>query len=167
MAQSGCYDLNSVTDAQTCAIRHIGIGIYSSGKIRDYLLKKGFCEDVSRQAVDLLIKRAYIDDVRAGHKVLLSRSGKKQESRAYLRQRLYFAGVGPDAVDKLMSEVEEDSVLCFNLYLSLRPTSYGCSERDEIEDELMKAATRRGFGYECSREAFNMWLLKVGNDKQE
>ena len=51
-------------EAVTCAIRHIGTGIYSSGKIKLYLLQKGFSEDTADSAVMNLVSSGYIDDMR-------------------------------------------------------------------------------------------------------
>ena len=76
-------DNSTTKEAVTCAIRHIGTGVYSSGKIRAYLLQKGYSEDVSISAVKHLIDTGYIDDMRASRKVLAARSGKKQESRQF------------------------------------------------------------------------------------
>ena len=78
----------STKEAVTCAIRHIGTGIYSSGKIKTYLIQKGYSEAVASSAVKHLIDTGYIDDMRASRKVLAARSGKKQESRQYIFQRM-------------------------------------------------------------------------------
>ncbi|MCQ2516310.1 MAG: RecX family transcriptional regulator [Saccharofermentans sp.] len=164
MAKTPVYNLSSVSDAQTCGIRHIGIGVYSSGKIREYLRHKGFESSVCDEAVKCLVKREYIDDCRAGRKVLLSRSGKKQESHAMLYQRLMAAGINRASIDILLSEVEEDVDLCFNLYLSIKPFIDEGDDIDKISLELQKVAAKRGFGMETSRSAFRLWLKKVMND---
>ncbi|MBR1797091.1 MAG: RecX family transcriptional regulator [Clostridiales bacterium] len=165
MAKAALYNLDSVADAQTCGIRHIGIGTCSSGKLRDYLRKQGFSDSVISEAVAELIKREYIDDVKAGRKVLLYRSGKKQESRLLLKQRLYAAGVRGEIADELISEVEEDGVLCFNLYLSVKPETADAEEAYAMEEELLKTASKRGFGSETARYAYGKWLEKVINDR--
>ena len=167
MGKASSYDLNSSSDAQTCGIRHIGIGIYSTGKIREYLLKKGFSCEAADEAVTNLVKREYINDERAGRKVLLSRSGKKQESRSYIRQRLFAAGISRDASDLLMNEVAQDCELCFNLYLSLKPSVSDYDEALDSKDELIKTAGRRGFGFETSQNAYDRWLRKVTDDSKE
>lgn len=165
MAKASAYNPDSASDAQTAGIRHIGIGTCSSGKMREYLRKKGFSSEAVNEAVSELIRREYIDDDRAGRKVLLNRSGKKQESRRYLKERLYAAGVCGDVSDKLLQEVEEDTVLCFNLYLSVSPKLP--DDSDDHEAELMKIAAKRGFGLEVARSAYCKWLEKVTDDKQE
>ena len=165
MAKAPTYNPDSVSDAQTAGIRHIGIGTCSSGKMREYLRKKGFSDQAVKEAVDELIRREYIDDYRAGRKVLLCRSGKKQESRRFLRERLYAAGVSSNVSDLLIQEVAEDSVLCFNLYLSAIPEV--SDESEDHEAELMKLAAKRGFGLDVARSAYGKWLEKVIDDKQK
>ena len=163
MAKAPSYNPDSVSDAQTAGIRYIGIGTCSSGKMREYLRKKGFDSNVINEAVSELIRREYIDDYRAGRKVLLYRSGKKQESRRFLKERLYAAGISREVSDNLLSEVEEDSILCFNLYLSVKPECSGDDSLDGIESEFMKLAAKRGFGSEAARTAYGKWLEKVVN----
>ena len=164
MAKAASYNPDSLSDAQTAGIRHIGIGTCSSGKMREYLRKKGFNGNVVEEAVAELIRREYIDDYRAGRKVLLYRSGKKQESRRFLKERLYAAGVRREVSDNLMSEVEQDSILCFNLYLSVKPELSDDDCLEVVESEFMKLASKRGFGAEAAGAAYGKWLEKVVND---
>lgn len=165
MAKAASYNPDSVSDAQTAGIRHIGIGTCSSGKMREYLRKKGFSSSVINEAVAELIRREYIDDYRAGRKVLLYRSGKKQESRRFLKERLYAAGVRSEVSDILMAEVEDDTDLCFNLYLSVKPCIDDEESLDDVEAELMKTASKRGFGAEAARASYGKWLEKVVYEK--
>ena len=167
MASKASYDLTSVKDAETCGIRYIGIGTCSSGKMREYLRKKGFSGSIINEAVDNLIRREYIDDERAGRKVLLNRSGRKQESKSYLRQRLYAAGVSSAVADVLISEVADDVDLCFNLYLSIAPAADPESEDPSFMNELLKTAAKRGFNPDVARLACRKYLEKVINDKQK
>ena len=103
-----------IKEAVSCAIRHIGTGVYSSGKICFYLQNKGYDESVSLAAVKELVNTGYIDDNRASKKVLFTRSGKKQESRNYMLKRLLEAGIDPDiaedVVAALPSDVDEESI---------------------------------------------------------
>ena len=59
MAKAPTYNPDSVSDAQTAGIRHIGIGTCSSGKMREYLRKKGFNGSVINEAVSELIRDSY------------------------------------------------------------------------------------------------------------
>ena len=143
----------STKEAVTCAIRHIGTGIYSSGKIRVYLIQKGFSEDAALNAVKHLIDTGYIDDVRASRKVLAARSGKKQESRQYIYKRLLEAGIDPDCSDEIVASLGSDTDTC----LSLFEASFGkCSGEDysDREEEFLKLAALRGYSLETARSAF-------------
>jgi|GEM_PF-575702 len=161
MGKAPVYDLSSSKDAQTCAIRHIGIGTYSSGKIREYLIHKGFERSTVDEAITSLIDREYVDDIRAGNKVLRARSGTRQESRYYLKQRLRAAGVSDEAAEQILSGVEEDSDLCFNLFLNVR-NPYGLTgDPEAFREELLKAALKRGFSSETAGRAFDRWYKKV------
>lgn len=140
-------------EAVTCAIRHIGTGIYSSGKIRAYLIQKGYSEDVSSSAVKHLIDTGYIDDMRASRKVLSARSGKRQESRQYIYKRLLEAGIDPDCSDEIVASLSSDTDTC----LSLFEASFGnCSGEDftDREEEFLKLAALRGYSLETARSAF-------------
>ena len=146
-------DISTTKEAVTCAIRHIGTGIYSSGKIRNYLLQKGYSEDVAIKAVEHLITTGYIDDKRASRKVLMARSGKKQESRQYIYKRLLEAGIDPDCADGIVASLDSDTDTC----LSLFEASFGSLSADDCfdrEDEFYKLAQLRGYSMETARSAF-------------
>ena len=146
----------STKEAVTCAIRHIGTGIYSSGKIRIYLIQKGYSEAVASSAVKHLIDTGYIDDMRASRKVLAARSGKKQESRNYIFQRLLEAGISSDCADEVISRLDSDIDTCKSLY----EATYGSAPEDasDREDEFIKLAVKRGYGLETARTAFRLYL---------
>ena len=146
----------STKEAVTCAIRHIGTGIYSSGKIRIYLIQKGYSEAVASSAVKHLIDTGYIDDMRASRKVLAARSGKKQESRNYIFQRLLEAGISSDCADEVVSGLDSDINTCKSLY----EATYGSAPEDasDREDDFIKLAVKRGYGLEAARTAFRLYL---------
>ena len=98
-------DNSSTKEAVTCAIRHIGTGVYSSGKIRIYLIQKGYSDTVATDAVKHLVATGYIDDMRASRKVLAARSGKKQESRQFIYKRLLEAGIASDCADEIIASL--------------------------------------------------------------
>ena len=149
-------DNNPTREAVTCAIRHIGTGIYSSGKIKLYLIQKGYSEDVALSAVEHLTETGYIDDVRASRKVLAARSGKKQESRQYIYKRLLEAGIDPDCSDEIVASLGSDTDTC----LSLFEASFGkCSGEDysDREEEFLKLAALRGYSLETAISAFRVF----------
>ena len=146
----------STKEAVTCAIRHIGTGIYSSGKIKIYLIQKGYSEAVASSAVKHLIDTGYIDDMRASRKVLAARSGRKQESKHYIYSRLLEAGISSDCADEVVSGLDSDINTCKSLY----EATYGSASEDasDREDEFIKLAVKRGYGLEAARTAFRLYL---------
>ena len=149
-------DSNRTKEAVTCAIRHIGTGIYSSGKIRLYLMQRGYSEAVAVEAVKLLIESGYIDDLRASRKVLAVRSGKKQESKQFMYQRLLEAGIDPEYADIVVYELDSDVDTCKSLY----EANFGNPDEDSFdrEDEFLKIAALRGYSMETARKAFRLYL---------
>ncbi len=148
-------DNSTTKEAVTCAIRHIGTGIYSSGKIRAYLMQKGYSEDVSVSAVRHLIDTGYIDDMRASRKVLAARSGKKQESRQYIYKRLLEAGIDPDCSEGIVASLGSDTDTCLNLFKA----SYGTGEDySDREEEFLKLAALRGYSLETASAAFRAFI---------
>jgi len=150
-------DTNMTKEAVTCAIRHIGTGIYSSGKIKLYLKQKGYPEDVANRAVKLLIESGYIDDLRASRKVLAVRSGRKQESRQFIYQRLLEAGIDPEYADVVYDELESDKDTCLSLFKA-NFGEYPEEDTFDRENEFLKLAALRGYGIEVARRAFRLYL---------
>ena len=149
-------DSNRTKEAVTCAIRHIGTGIYSSGKIRLYLMQRGYSEAVAVEAVKLLIDSGYIDDLRASRKVLAARSGKKQESKQFIYQRLLEAGIDEECADLVVDDLESDIYTCKALF----DANFGSPDEDssDREDEFLKIAVLRGYSMETARKAFRLYL---------
>ena len=149
-------DNNRTKEAVTCAIRHIGTAVYSSGKIRLYLMQRGYPEVVAISAVSLLIESGYIDDMRASRKVLAARSGKKQESKNFIFQRLLEAGIDETVADVIVSDLESDTDTCKLLYEAF----FGSPDENSFDrqDEFLKLAQLRGYGLETARKAFRLYL---------
>ena len=145
-----------IKEAVSCAIRHIGTGVYSSGKILVYLGNKGYDESVCYAAVKELVNTGYIDDRRAAKKVIVTRSGKKQESRNYMLQRLLEAGIDSDIADEIAAGLDSDVDTCRSLY----EANFGAPDESysDREEEFIKLAQLRGYGLETSRKAFSIYL---------
>jgi len=145
-----------IKEAVSCAIRHIGTGVYSSGKILIYLGGKGYDESVCYAAVKDLVNTGYIDDRRAARKVLAARSGKKQESRNYMLQRFLEAGIDPDIAENLASELKSDVDTCKSLY----EAGFGVPDESssDREEEFIKLARLRGYDFETAVKAFRIYL---------
>ncbi|MCR4689206.1 MAG: RecX family transcriptional regulator [Saccharofermentans sp.] len=144
--------MSDIDSAVNCAIKHIGIATYSSGKIFEYLARKGFDEDICNKAVAHLVSTGYIDDIKASRKVLFNRSGKKQESRNYIYNRLIAAGIAPDCADEVLSTLDSDEVTC----LAMIKANYDSKESVSYED-CIKLAIRRGYTLEVARRSYDQW----------
>jgi len=144
-------------EALTAAIKHIGIATYSSGKIFAYLTGKGFPEDIASDVVQELIEREYINDRKASRKVIISRTGKKQESREFILKRLISAGVDINIANTVVSELESDRVTCVNLFSAL---GYD-SDSEENREEMIGIASRRGYTYDIASDAYRVWSENI------
>lgn len=144
---------DSYNEALSAAIRHIGIATYSSGKIHAYLVNKGFPEDVSSSVVQELINREYINDHKASRKVLMSRTGKKQESKSYIYKRLLEAGISDKVADDVVLTLADDNATCDLLFESL---GYD-NDSEETREAMITVALRRGYTLECAARAYRRW----------
>lgn len=140
------------SEAVTTAIRHIGIATYSSGKIFDYLLRRGYDENTCHSAVSELVERGYIRDDKAANKVLSQRTGLKQESRQMLYSRLLAAGISEQTAESVISKLDGDNDTC--QYLIDACISSGRYDSDDIEG-LLAIALRRGYSREVALSAIN------------
>ena len=150
---------NTVSEAVTVAIRHIGLGTSSSGKIYAYLQQKGYGPSVCNEAVSELIEREYIDDLKAGRAIIRKRTGKKQESRSLMTRRLLAGGVSREKVDILVSELEDDRDTCVSLFDALYPIIPN-GDVNKLVNEFITVASRRGYSVETATSAFRIWLAK-------
>ena len=146
-------------EAVSCGIRHIGTGVYSSGKSCSDLQNKGYDEDVSIAAVKELVNTGYIDDRRASKKVLFTRSGKKQESRNYILKRLIEAGIATDIADDVVAGLPDDVDTCKSLF----EAGFGApgKEYSDREVEFIKLAKSRGYDLDTAMKAFRLYLGSV------
>ena len=147
-------------NARSGAIRHIGISTYSSGKIRDFLINKGYSYDISKDVVAELVKRGYIDDIKASRVALLSRTGKKQESKDYLLKRLLSAGIDEFVAEDYVYELPSDSETIISLYSSLYPNGIDLNN-DENRIEALKYASKRGYSFEIAQSGLKKWLDNI------
>ena len=119
-------------------------------------MQRGYSEAVAAEAVKLLIESGYIDDLRASRKVLAVRSGKKQESKQFMYQRLLEAGIDPEYADLVVGELDSDTDTCKSLY----EANFGSPDEESSgrEGEFLKIAGLRGYSMETARKAFRLYL---------
>lgn len=132
-----------LSEAVTCSIRHIGLGITSSGKIKSYLENAGFNEEIIDKAIDELILRGYVDDKRFSHKIIKSRTNKKQESKNLLYKRLLSSGINKDIASLVIDSLPEDNE---TMHLLIKACGF---ELDSLtpssKETLLKLLIRRGY----------------------
>lgn len=132
------------------AITHIGISNYSSGKIKKYLLNKGYDISLVTDVVSSLIDRGYIDDRRASRSVLLLRTGKKRESKALTLNRLLAAGISEEVAEAVVYEIQSDSDSIKELFDSALPSDFDPYD-ENMRNFALKLAKQRGFTLECAK----------------
>ena len=108
--------IDSFGEARSLAVSYIGISHKSSGRVRDYLIRKEVAEDISDNVVSSLVKDGYIEDWRIARNLISSRNGRKAEGRRALQQRLYNAGISKEAVIAACDIMPEDNVSILELF---------------------------------------------------
>jgi len=108
--------INSFGDARSLAVSYIGISHKSSGKVRDYLIRKDVSAEVSEQVVASLTDDGYIDDLRIARSVIQARSGRKAEGRIALQQRMSQAGISRDVISESCEFMPEDEISILELF---------------------------------------------------
>jgi len=108
--------INSFGDARSLAVSYIGISHKSSGKVRDYLIRKDVSAEVSEQVVASLTDDGYLDDLRIARSVIQARSGRKAEGRIALQQRMSQAGISRDVISESCEFMPEDEISILELF---------------------------------------------------
>lgn len=148
----------SLEEAKFTALKHIGINVYSSGKIIQYLISKGFAPSVTESAVCELVERGYIDDIRACKKIVYGRTGKKIESIALTRKRLIDGGIPSRTAELFLKDSPNDSERIIELYDSIASSgAVSFVDYDDCYKYLIPYAKKRGFAFELSSSAVGRW----------
>lgn len=139
-----CVLDDSYREARFLAVKYIGISHKSSGKVRDYLIRKGIAEDAAADVVAGLILDGYIDDARIARSLILSRAGKKAEGKRMIQQRLYAAGISREAVLEADAVIPDDSVSISDLFdQKIVPEFKKMMELDSFDAESWMNKTMR------------------------
>lgn len=144
--------------ARANALKYIGFRSCSSGKVRKYLVDKGYDAFLADAVVEELTERNFIDDYKACKQILISRCGKKQESKKYSYNRLVAAGVEPEIAEDYISHLDSDLITCKNLYSAILTSNEFNSQIVDITPEdyrllLIKYAVKRGYTTEIAVRA--------------
>lgn len=157
----------NLRSARQCAISFIGISNKSSGKVREYLLRKGYSPDISEKTVLQLIEDGYIADLRVAASILRRRSGKKSEGKALLLRRLLQAGI-PESAAKIALSDNVDDRESIRLYIEamILPSFSDelLSDRTLFAKSYQKSIRKlisKGFSAELSAESLRKSIRDV------
>jgi SOS response regulatory protein OraA/RecX len=153
--------------ARQCAIKYIGISNKSSGKVREYLLQKGYSPDVSVQTVNALIEDGYISDIKVAASILRSRSGKKTEGKSLLLRRLIQAGI-PESIAKeaLSNNTDDRESIMVYIQTNIIPTFSDDLLTDRMQfakwyRKSMRNLISKGFSAELSADSLRKNIRDV------
>jgi SOS response regulatory protein OraA/RecX len=176
--------------ARSAAIRFIGLGRKSSGRIEDHLRQAGFEPDTICQVLQDLKVDQYIDDERIARRQVRNRSGAKSESSVRIAQRLAQGGVDEDAVQAALQDLPDDRTAArdalaarFRRHLNQasdqqldqdaeqqmdhrmeQPLDRRMEQR-KINLKMQRFLASRGFSAEITREAVrDFWKGNIDND---
>ncbi len=158
-------DFSSHSAAREAAVFYIGTSAKTSGKVNDYLIRKGFSAEMSTSVVSGLIEDGYINDERIARAILLSRRGAQAEGRPRLHARMLSRGVSESIAEKVLSESLSDSetitdfLRCF--FKSDGPVAVS---RDKYRSTLAKVSrllVSRGYSYDLISYALSNFFIEV------
>ena len=142
---------DSFRGARSLAISYIGISHKSSGKVIDYLHRKGVDELLSLEVVHSLAEDGYIDDLRVARSIIQYRRGRKSEGRRALKQRMYLAGIPADTILESEKYMPDDgSSICDLFEEKLLPelhklTAAGNYEAENWMNRSLRFLIARGY----------------------
>lgn len=98
---------NEKKDALNKAISFISKTLKTKRQIKDYLIKKGYSEDVAWYCVDKLKEYGYIDDCSYSKRYIESLS--KSQGRRLIEYKLMMKGVKKEDISSAYEEIDVDS----------------------------------------------------------
>lgn len=98
---------NEKKDALNKAISYISKTLKTKRQIKDYLIKKGYSEDVAWYCVDKLKEYGYIDDCSYSKRYIESLS--KSQGRRLIEYKLMMKGVKKEDISSAYEEIDVDS----------------------------------------------------------
>ena len=108
--------IDSFWEARSLAVVYIGISHKTSGKTREYLIRKGVSGEIAEQVILSLIDDGYIDDLRVARSLIQLRRGRKAEGQRALQQRLLQAGISRSVIDEASGIMPDDEVSILDLF---------------------------------------------------
>jgi len=157
----------SIGEARSQAIAYIGISHKSSGKVSDYLVRKGFSRETAADVISGLISDGYIDDLRVARSLMQVRRGRKAEAKRALLLRMRQAGISECAIAEAEQIIPEDEdTIAELLDGKVMPELQRQLSQDSFDaDVWMNKAVRflisRGYSSTLSLDTLRKWIRDV------
>lgn len=133
------------------------LSIRSRGEkeLREKLKEKGFEKPVIEIAMDMLIKRGYIDDYAFATEYAEYLQKKGYGSFA-VKQRLYQKGVDKEAIEMVMSEISKDDNIKAAMEYGRKAYVRALREEDcyKRRNKFIAAMGRHGFDYSIAKDVY-------------
>lgn len=135
--------------AEQYALRHIGFRPRTTEEVRQYLLGKGFPNEVAAEIIARFVKRKYLDDRLYARQWIEERMRLKPRGSRLLRQELQHKGVDSRLIEEALNELDRDEeyeacLACARKKCAHRTfTSY-----TEMRDKTGPFLQRKGFSLE-------------------
>jgi regulatory protein len=139
----------NLKDGYDMALHYLGYRARSQKEIRDYLIRKGFEEEVTESVIKKLCHHRFIDDEDfargwVGHRMKGNPMGKRA-----IQQELIYKGIDADIIQKAMEEIDpmDEETAALKLAQKAYQRCRGM-ERHKKMAKMGQALMRRGFDWE-------------------
>lgn len=133
------------------AIYFLGFRARSRAEMKDYLRGKKYPQTVVAEIIDRLAQEGYLDDTDFANTWVQERERFKPRGERALRYELRQKGVRDEAIEKALSQVDEDESAWRAIEGKLRQWR-GLDEKT-FTKKALGFLSRRGFGYQVARQA--------------
>ncbi len=136
------------------ALSYVARGLKTKKQIRDYLLRKGYNDDLVYECIDKLKEYGYINDTEYAKRFIEGNS--KTQGKRLLEYKLMAKGVKKDVAEQVYNELDVDS------HANAEKIIFKYLKNKEINKENLAKAYRyliiRGFSYEDASFAISRYM---------
>lgn len=155
-----CAELNRVicaverAEAFQKSLSYVSRGLKTKKQVRDYLLRKGYDEELVYECIDKLKEYGYINDVEYAKRYIEGNS--KSQGKRLLQYKLMTKGIKRDVAELVYDELDIDS------HADAEKIIFKYLKNKEINKENLAKAYRylisRGFSYEDASFAVSRYM---------
>ena len=140
------------------AIAYLGTALKPSKTVYDYLVKKGYTEQLAAAAVEKLTEYGFLDDEE--YAKVYADSHKCKKSALLVRKELEQKGIGEEEIARALSDFPENdgAFALFVKYVRGKP------ECVETYQKAFRYLLGKGFSYEAAKSALERWKDEGNND---